>query len=61
MSLKEYRIKVGLTQEEVARATGILLRTYQNIERNNDCKLSTARAIATILNDSIENIFFEKK
>lgn len=61
MGLKEYRKKVGLTQEEVARTTGILLRTYQNIEKKNDCKLSTARAISTILNDSIENIFYEKK
>lgn len=61
MGLKEYRKKVGLTQEEVARATGILLRTYQNIEKNNDCKLSTAKCISMVLNDTIENIFYEKK
>lgn len=60
MSLKNYRINKKITQEEVARATNINLRTYQNIERTNDCKLKLAKQISNFFNDNIDNIFYKK-
>ena len=58
--LKNYRInKSKLTQEEIAKKLNICRKTYQNIERTNDCKLKIAKKIAEILNDTIENIFFK--
>lgn len=33
MSIKDYRLKVSLTQEEVARALDIVLNHYQKIEK----------------------------
>lgn len=59
MGLKEYRNKRNFTQEETARATGITLRTYQNIEMKNDTNLIKAKKIAEFFNDSIEEIFFK--
>lgn len=61
MGLKEYRKNKNITQEQVARATGIQLRTYQNIEKSNNCTLEKAALIANYFDSTIEEIFFIKK
>lgn len=60
MGLKEFRIKRGMTQEQVARLADISLRTYQNIEKNNNTTLRTARNISLILCGTIEEIFYDE-
>lgn len=58
--LKNYRIEnTNITQEKMAQYLNISLRTYQRIEKENNCKLSIAKEISTIFNNSIEKIFFE--
>jgi len=61
MSLKEYRIKMGFTQEELARLLDIPLRTYQNYEKRNDTTVKIAKNISVLLNAAIEEIFFEEE
>ena len=61
MSLKEYRMKMGFTQEEIARLLDIPLRTYQNYEKRNDTTVKIAKNIAIIFGCSIEEIFAEKE
>lgn len=60
MALKDYRIKRGMTQEQLARLLGVTLRTYQNIEKRNDTTVKIARNLSLLLSGSIEEIFFEE-
>lgn len=55
--LKEWRIKKGLTQEQLARAIDVSLRTIYNIEKTNKTDIETALKISKILNVPIEVIF----
>lgn len=61
MSLKKFREKNKITQEELAYRVDVSVRTIQNIERTNNTNLKTAIKIAKELNGTIEEIFFEKK
>lgn len=61
MSLKEFREKNKITQEELAYRVDVSVRTIQNIEKTNNTNLKTAIRIAEELNGTIEEIFFEKK
>ena len=58
MALKDFRIKRGMTQEQLARLLGVTLRTYQNIEKRNDTTVKIARNLSLLLSGSIEEIFF---
>lgn len=60
MALKDFRIKRGMTQEQLARLLGVTLRTYQNIEKRNDTTVKIARNLSLLLSGSIEEIFFEE-
>ena len=61
MSLKEFRTKSQITQEELAYAVGVSVRTIQNIEKRNNTDLKTAQRISIVLGATIEEIFFTKK
>ena len=61
MSLKEFRTKSQITQEELAYAIGVSVRTIQNIEKRNNTDLKTAQRISIVLGATIEEIFFTKK
>lgn len=61
MALKKYRMKIGMTQEQLARLLGITLRTYQNIEKRNDTTVKIAKNLAVILGGTIEEIFSEEE
>lgn len=60
MALKDFRIKRGMTQEQLARLLGVTLRTYQNIEKRNDTTVKIARNISLILCGTIEEIFYDE-
>ena len=61
MGLKEHRLKMGFTQEELARLLNIPLKTYQNIEKRNDTTVKIAKNISVLLNAAIEEIFSEEE
>lgn len=58
-NLKEIRLQLGYTQEELARLCDCTLRTIQNIENNKNCNpgIETVLKIKKALNINIEDIF----
>lgn len=58
--LKDYRKRyTNFTQIEMAELLNICRKTYQTIEKENDCSLKQAKSIAEIFGDTIENIFYK--
>lgn len=57
--VKFYREKRGMSQEELAKAAGVSRVSISNIENDKvpDVKVRTLRAIATALNEPIQEIF----
>lgn len=60
MSLRDVRLKLGLTQEDIFRKTNLSMSTIVRAEKGN-CNLKTAREISLALGMSIEEIFFNEK
>ncbi len=55
--LKEARLKVGLTQVELADKSGVHVNTYARIERNEqEPTFDTVRKLARALNLNLEDI-----
>lgn len=56
--LKNTRIKLGLTQVEVAKKVKVVERTYQYIEANERTpSVITAMRIAKVLDSTVEELF----
>jgi transcriptional regulator with XRE-family HTH domain len=55
--LLEYRVKLNLTQEELAEKSGISVRTIQRIEAGNTPKGYTLKTLAEVLNISEAQLF----
>ena len=55
--LKEYRLKKGITQEELARAINVTVKTIHNIEKTNKTDINTALKISKILEEPVDKIF----
>lgn len=47
--IKEKRIKMGMSQKEVARAAGISLSTYQRLERGKNVRCDTLVRVMEVL------------
>ena len=60
MNLKLARIKAGLTQKQLAALVGTSNVTILKIEKGNvdGVRLGTLKAIAKVLNSSIQELFF---
>jgi putative transcriptional regulator len=60
--VKEIREKLGMTQEELERKSGISRQTISAIENNQakNVMVGTLRALANALGTTIDNLFFEK-
>lgn len=59
MVVKSYREKYGLTQQNMAEKLGITVSAYNMIENGKrGISLSTAKRISLILNQSIDELFF---
>ena len=62
--LKQARIKAGLTQSQLAEATGLNLRTLQCYEQGNKkiehAKLETILKICNVLNSDMADIMDDK-
>ena len=57
--LKEWRLKKEMTQEQLARAINVSLRTIYNIEKTNKTDIDTALKISKVLGVPVEKIFSE--
>ena len=57
-TLKDLRTKQGLTQEALAKKTGIALRTYRNYETGRrKPKYQTTKAFAEALGTTMDQLF----
>lgn len=55
--VKFYRNKEGITQEDFAKICGISRVALSLIENGNDCRVSTALRICTVLNRPFAEVF----
>ena len=54
MNLKKIRLERKISIPELSRMSGISIRTIEDIERRDDCRLSTAKVLAKALGVSID-------
>lgn len=56
MNLRKIRINQSLTKPALSELSDVPLRTIENIERNNDCKVSTAIKLADALGVTLDQL-----
>lgn len=56
MNLKKIRLEQGLSVPALSRLSNVPIRTIEDIERRGDCKVSTAKLLASALNVSLDNL-----
>ncbi len=56
MNLRQLRLNKKLTVPALSQLSGVPVRTIENIERNGDCKMSTAKKLAEALNVALDEL-----
>lgn len=56
MKLRQIRLSRELTVPALSHLADVPVRTIENIERNGDCKVSTAIKLATALNVTLDEL-----
>lgn len=56
MNLRQLRLNKELTDPALSQLSGVPVRTIENIERNGDCKMSTAKKLAEALNVTLDEL-----
>nr|DAJ90216.1 MAG TPA: helix-turn-helix domain protein [Bacteriophage sp.] len=56
MNLRKIRLDRSLSVPALSRLSGVPVRTIENIERNDDCKVSTAIKLSTALNVTLDEL-----
>ena len=56
MQLKQIRTKKELSVPRLSLLSGVPIRTIENIERNDECKVSTAKKLAEALGVSMNEL-----
>lgn len=56
MNLKKIRLGKGLSVPQLVELSGVPRRTIQNIEKNDDCKVSTAKKLAAALEVTLDEL-----
>lgn len=56
MKLKEIRKSKSLTLKALSELSGVPQRTIEDIERKNECKVSTAIKLADTLNVTLDEL-----
>lgn len=56
MQLKKIRLEKGLSGAKLADLSGVPLRTIEDIERRNDCRVSTAIKLADALEVTLDEL-----
>lgn len=57
MYIKQYRLKAGISVPKMSSATGIPIRTIEELEKRGDCLVSNAKKIADVLGLKIDDFF----
>lgn len=57
MYIKQYRLKAGISVPKMSYATGIPIRTIEELEKRGDCLVSNAKKIADVLGLKIDDFF----
>ena len=56
MNLKEIRLSKGLSVPQLVELSGVPRRTIQAIEKNDDCRVSTAIKLADALGVTLDEL-----
>jgi transcriptional regulator with XRE-family HTH domain len=56
MKLKQIRNDKGFTLKSLAELSGVPQRTIEDIERKNECKVSTAIKLADVLEVTLDEL-----
>lgn len=56
MNLRKIRLEQGLTVPALSKLSGVPIRTIENVERNNECKVSTAIKLADALQVTLDKL-----
>lgn len=56
MNLRSIRLAQGLSVPKLSALSGVPVRTIEDIERNDECKVSTAIKLAKALNVSLDEL-----
>lgn len=56
MNLKKIRLAQGLSVPALVELSGVPRRTIQDIEKNDDCKVSTALKLSEALNVTLDEL-----
>lgn len=56
MNLRKIRLEQSLSVPKLSALADVPVRTIENIERNDDCKVSTAIKLAKALNVSLDEL-----
>lgn len=56
MNLKEIRLNKKLTIPELSRISGVPTRTIEDIQRRDECRVSTAIKLADALNVTLDEL-----
>lgn len=57
LMLKQIRKSRGLTVPKLSEMSGVPVRTIEEMERRGECRISTARKIADILDISLDELY----
>lgn len=57
MNLKEIRLSKGISVPKLVELSGVPRRTIQDIEKNGDCRVSTAIKLADALDVTLDELF----
>lgn len=56
MNLKEIRLSKGISVPQLVELSGVPRRTIQDIEKNGDCRVSTAIKLADALDVTLDEL-----
>ena len=56
MNLKEIRLSEGISVPKLVELSGVPRRTIQDIEKNGDCRVSTAIKLADALDVTLDEL-----
>lgn len=56
MNLKQIRLQRGLTGKQLSELADVPLRTIEDIERRDDCRVSTAIKLSTALGVTLDEL-----
>lgn len=58
MNLKEIRLSKGISVPKLVELSGVPRRTIQDIEKNGDCRVSTAIKLADALKVTLDELCY---